>query len=114
MWDVVVVGAGPAGSMAALSALRTDPQARGLLLDRADFPRDKRCGDGVAPHVLDVVAALGVPNLLADRTPVDTLALSRGGLTTSRRMARPTYVVPRTVLDARLVEAAVGAGAELR
>jgi menaquinone-9 beta-reductase len=114
MWDVAVVGAGPAGSVAALSALRRDPSARVLLLDRADFPRDKACGDGVAPHVLDVLASLGVPDLLADRAPVRTLELSRGGLTTARPMARAAYVVPRTVLDARLVHAAVDAGAELR
>src|SRR4051794_26654483 len=53
IWDVVVVGAGPAGSSAALSALDERPDARVLLLDRSDFPRDKSCGDGVAPHVFD-------------------------------------------------------------
>ncbi len=51
-WDLVVVGAGPAGAAAALGALDADPALRVLLLDRADFPRDKSCGDGIAPHVL--------------------------------------------------------------
>ena len=60
VWDLVVVGAGPAGSAAALGALRARPGARVLLLDRADFPRDKSCGDGVAPHALDELARLGV------------------------------------------------------
>ena len=55
-WDVVVVGAGPAGSAAALGALAEDPSLRVLLLDRGDFPRDKSCGDGIAPHVLDALA----------------------------------------------------------
>ncbi|HEV8173352.1 MAG TPA: FAD-dependent oxidoreductase, partial [Actinoplanes sp.] len=41
-YDVAVVGAGPAGSAAALAACRAG--ARVLLLDRADFPRDKPCG----------------------------------------------------------------------
>ena len=59
-WDVVVVGAGPAGSSAALAALTEDPALRVLLLDRSDFPREKSCGDGIAPHVLDV---LGEPRL---------------------------------------------------
>ena len=54
-YDVVVVGAGPAGSAAALRALQLRPDSRVLLLDRADFPRDKTCGDGIAPHGLDVL-----------------------------------------------------------
>lgn len=113
-WDLVVVGAGPAGAATAIGALHAEPRLRVLLLDRADFPRDKACGDGVAPHVLDLLAEAGVTGLLADRTPVDRLRLVRGGVEAERTMARPAYVVPRAVLDARLVEAAVAAGAELR
>ena len=52
-WDLVVVGAGPAGATAALAALHADPSLRVLLLDRSDFPRDKSCGDGIAPHCFD-------------------------------------------------------------
>ena len=58
-WDLVVVGGGPAGSAAALAAKRRRPDARVLLLDRADFPRDKACGDGIAAHGRDELAALG-------------------------------------------------------
>ncbi|GAA2723373.1 NAD(P)/FAD-dependent oxidoreductase [Cellulomonas aerilata] len=114
MWDLVVVGAGPAGATAALAALSARPGARVLMLDRASFPRDKACGDGVAPHVLDVLATVGVTGLLDDRIPVSRLELSRGPWTASGTMRRPAWVVPRRVLDARLVEAAVSAGAELR
>lgn len=113
MWDVVVVGAGPAGATAALAARRERPDARVLLLDRADFPRDKACGDGVAAHVLDVLGGLGVSGLLEDRVPVRTLELAQGPWRARRQMRRPAWVVPRRVLDARLVEAAVGAGVEL-
>ncbi len=110
-----MVGAGPAGSAAALSALRERRGARVLLLDRADFPRDKSCGDGVAPHALDELARLGVPGLLADRVPIRRLRLrSPGGQEVSSTLRRPDVVVPRTVLDQRLVEAAVAAGAVLR
>lgn len=114
MWDLVIVGAGPAGSAAALAATRTRPDARVLLLDRADFPRDKTCGDGIAPHVMDVLGDLGVTGVVDDWAPVRILELSRGAQTVSRQMRRPAWVVPRTVLDARLVEAAVAAGAVLR
>ncbi|MCU1615430.1 MAG: bchP, partial [Frankiales bacterium] len=47
-WDVAVVGGGPAGAACAAASRRARPGARVLVLDRADFPRDKVCGDGVA------------------------------------------------------------------
>ncbi len=112
-WDVVVVGAGPAGATAALAALARDPGARVLLLDRDDFPRDKSCGDGIAPHALDVLAGLGVHDVVEGWEPVRELDLSRGATRVSGRMARPVWVVPRAVFDARLVERAVAAGATL-
>ncbi|CAM5608199.1 hypothetical protein SHIRM173S_02228 [Streptomyces hirsutus] len=78
-WDLAVVGAGPAGAATALGALRADPDLRVVLLDQADFPRDKACGDGVAPHVLDLLAKVDVTGLVDDRVPVDHLRLGRGG-----------------------------------
>jgi geranylgeranyl reductase family protein len=114
VWDVVIVGAGPAGSAAAMSALRTRPGARVLLLDRSDFPRDKACGDGIAPQALDELARLGAAQVLADRVPVHRLRISApDGTVAARRLPRPDYVVPRELFDARLVEAAVAAGAVL-
>ena len=113
MPDLVVVGAGPAGAATALGALHADPSLRVLLVDRATFPRDKSCGDGVAPHVLDLLAEIGVTGLLDDRTPVSRLRLVRGERGVDRVMHRPAYVVPRAVLDARLVAAAQRAGATL-
>jgi len=112
--DVAVVGAGPAGAAAALAVLAARPLARVVLLDRAEFPRDKSCGDGVAPQVLDVLARLGVRGLLDDWPTVDRLELGYpGGPWLAGRTARPNRVVPRRVLDARLVDAAVARGATL-
>jgi geranylgeranyl reductase family protein len=114
MWDLVVVGAGPAGASAALAALQARPDARVLLLDRADFPRDKACGDGVAPHAVDVLAGLGVDAVPSD-PPVRRLRLGFvTGLPVSREMQRPAYVVRRAEFDARLVAAARERGATLR
>ena len=87
--DLVVVGAGPAGAATALGALAADPSLSVLLLDRAEFPRDKSCGDGIAPHVLDLLADVGVTGLLDDRVPVTRLRLQRGDLGVDRAMARP-------------------------
>ncbi len=112
-WDLVVVGAGPAGAATAIGALRARPGLAVLLLDRADFPRDKTCGDGVAPHVVELLAAHGVHGIVDDRVPVARLRLERAGRTAARAMRRPAWVVPRAVLDARLVEAAQQAGARL-
>ncbi|WP_040337607.1 NAD(P)/FAD-dependent oxidoreductase [Candidatus Blastococcus massiliensis] len=116
-WDVVVVGAGPAGSAAALAARRAAPGTRVLLLDRADFPRDKVCGDGIAPEALDVLGRLGLDQatLTEGFAPAPRLRLrSPGGAAVERAMRRPAHVVPRQVLDARILAAALAAGAQLR
>lgn len=114
-WDLIVVGAGPAGASAALAALRQRADARVLLLDREDFPRDKSCGDAVAPHTSDLLKELGAGEVLADRVPVLDLSLATAeGVTVQRPMRRALHVVPRTVFDARLVEAAERAGAVRR
>ena len=113
-WDVVIVGAGPAGCSAALGALAAAPGLKVLLLDRADFPRDKSCGDGIAPLVFDALAEVGVVDAAEGWAPLHSLELTRGSATVSRQLARPVWVIPRQVFDARLVERAVAAGAVLR
>jgi menaquinone-9 beta-reductase len=112
--DVAVVGAGPAGSAAALRALQLRPDLRVLLLDAAAFPRDKTCGDGIAAHALELVEALGVPGVSGLGPPVPRLRLrSPGGRVVEHACARPNRVVPRVVFDAELVAAAVARGARL-
>jgi geranylgeranyl reductase family protein len=111
----VVVGAGPAGTAAALEARRLRPDATVALVDKAAFPRDKACGDGIGPHATDELAALGASGVLEGYPPIRGLRLrSPSGLEVAGTPARPNHVVPRAVLDARLVEAATAAGAELR
>jgi geranylgeranyl reductase family protein len=112
--DVLIVGAGPAGATAALAALRARPAACVRLLDAAVFPRDKACGDGVAPHALAELAMLGVTDVTRGFGPVEWLDLrTPGGVRILTKPPRPNYVIPRRVLDERLVAAAVAAGAEL-
>jgi menaquinone-9 beta-reductase len=112
--DVLIVGAGPAGATAALSALRANPEASVRLLDAAAFPRDKSCGDGIAPHALAELALLGVDGLTAGHEPVNWMELrTPGGVRLRVKPPRPNYVIPRRVFDARLVAAAVAAGAVL-
>jgi geranylgeranyl reductase family protein len=112
-FDVVVVGAGPAGSAAAISARLAG--ARVLLLDRADFPRDKACGDGIAAEAIDVVTRMGVDGITDGYPAIERLRLvGPGGPQVSRPLPRVAYTIPRRVFDARLVDAAVALGADLR
>lgn len=112
--DVVVCGAGPAGAAAALAARRADPTASVWLLDRAAFPRDKVCGDGIGPHAGDVLAELGAAHVLGDHEQFAAYRLcGPSGHEVAATAPRAGWVVPRYEFDARLVEAATGAGAEL-
>ncbi len=96
--------------------LRRAPSARVVVLDRAERGRDKVCGDGVAPHTLDVLSGLGVTDVVGDHPAVHRLALqlasgdSPPGVV-SGSMRRPAHVVPRAELDERLLRAAEEAGA---
>ena len=91
-WDLVVVGAGPAGAATALGALRADPSLRVLLLDRADFPRDKSCGDGIAPHVVDALRAVGAGDVVDGWTPLRAPRARPRRPRPSRRDAGPAGV----------------------
>lgn len=111
-YDVAIVGAGPAGAAAALAARRAG--ARVILLDRADFPRDKPCGDGIAAEAVDVLESLGVHGVTDGYRPVERLRLAGpGGDAVDRTLPRAAHTVPRRVFDARIVAAAVAAGADL-
>lgn len=115
VYDLVVVGGGPAGAAAALAGRRAGAGARVLLLDKADFPRDKPCGDAIAAHARDELAALDAAQILDDWPSVARLRLrSPDGRVAARRCRRVNWVMPRTVFDARLVAAAEAAGVERR
>ncbi|MBL7493436.1 geranylgeranyl reductase family protein [Frankia sp. AgB1.9] len=112
--DVLVVGGGPAGAAAALAVLRHRPDATVVIADLATFPRDKTCGDGIAPHGLDVLRELGVPHAAAGFRPVDRMRLrTPGGAEVATPSARATHVIPRMVFDARLLAAAQARGAQV-
>jgi geranylgeranyl reductase family protein len=59
-FDVIVVGAGPAGSTAAMYLGAALGKDRVLLLDKADFPRDKICGDAQGRKAANIMKELGV------------------------------------------------------
>ena len=109
--DVLVVGAGPAGSACALTLARSGLAV--VLADQHDFPRDKVCGDALIPDAHAALRRLGALDaVLALATPVDGVrcVAPRGG-----RVDVPgtIAVLPRKQLDQLLVERAQQAGAHL-
>jgi flavin-dependent dehydrogenase len=64
--DVLVVGAGPAGSAAAAWAARAGLDV--VLADAATFPRDKTCGDGLTPRAIGEMQKLGLEDWLRSHT----------------------------------------------
>jgi geranylgeranyl reductase family protein len=120
--ELAVVGAGPAGSAAAIAAARAG--ARVALIDRARFPRDKCCGDGLTTAALRQLERLGLdPGGLESFLPVDEVLVrsASGGLVTlplgddetPGRGGIAAAVCRRVELDGALVELARGAGAEV-
>lgn len=110
-FDVAVIGAGPAGSCAAIAARRAG--ARVLLVDRAEFPRAKACGCCLSPQAIAAIDALDVGFVLADALPLRTVRLSSRGR--EARFTRDAGVaIGRDVLDCRLAAAARDRGADVR
>ncbi|MBN1421762.1 MAG: geranylgeranyl reductase family protein [Planctomycetes bacterium] len=112
-FDVVVIGAGPAGAAAGTSLARGG--ARVLLIDRDFFPREKPCGGalsaaavrrlraiGIEPADIDIVESREVEVSFRGRRSVALDLLAGGGFTT------------RSVLDARIVDTFRAAGGEFR
>ncbi|MEX1364150.1 MAG: geranylgeranyl reductase family protein [Nannocystaceae bacterium] len=115
-YDVLVVGAGPAGCAAAIVAARAG--LRVGVLDRASFPRDKTCGDAVSNRAAGLIdtltgvrdALLNVPHALVKAGA----AVFPDGSRVGRRFdANPGFIVARLHLDDLLRRALESSGARL-
>ena len=110
-YDVIVVGAGPAGSSAAHAAARAGAQV--LVVDRATFPRYKTCGGGLIGHTLD---ALPYGFQVPARAEIHraTLTLDGGRWADRHSDRRLLRLVDRASFDQALLRAAQEAGAQSR
>lgn len=111
VWDVVVVGAGPAGASAAYAAAVAG--RRVLLLEKSELPRYKTCGGGIIGPSRDALPP-GFELPLQDRVHAVTFSLE-GRFARTRRSRRMLFgLINRPEFDAQLVQHAQKAGAELR
>ncbi len=110
-FDVVVVGAGPAGSTAAYRLARAG--ARVALLERATFPRDKPCGGGLTERALRELP-VDVSPIVEHEVDRLELGLRYGRRIERRSRGRLVAMTQRIRLDHHLAEQAAAAGADLR
>jgi geranylgeranyl reductase family protein len=114
--DVVVIGAGPAGSAAAAWAVRSGRDV--LVVDSAEFPRDKACGDGLTPRAVAELELLGLGGWLDGRIRHHGLRMSGFGADVEIGWPGPSFpptssAVPRTELDDRIRSVAADDGAKM-
>ena len=120
-WDVVVVGAGPAGATTALLLARAGASV--LLVDRARFPRDKACSEYLSPATTEILERLGggIVDAVEGSAHAELYGMkvvAPGGAAMCGRFRggpRPySFALPRTAFDTILVAAAARAGAVVR
>lgn len=111
VYDVIVAGAGPSGSTTALRLARLG--ARVLLLDRAEFPREKPCGGGVTARAFEQ-SPVDLSPVVEQRVHRVRFSFRLGRSFDYEYASTLVYMTQRRRLDAYLVEQAAAAGADFR
>ena len=115
-FDIAIIGGGPGGSAAAISAARAGLKV--VLCEKGPHGRDKVCGDGLTPRAIGALDELGIDHSVAHR--IDGLRMIAGKK--QRELAWPTTdrfpnhgaVWPRQRFDNHLLDVAIAAGADVR
>lgn len=120
LYDVAIIGAGPGGTTTASYLAKAG--ARVLLLDKAEFPRDKTCGDALSPNALKILQDLGLLDEIKRfgfRLNGVRLVAPDGNEMVAPIPPKPglpdhLYIAPRFQLDNSLLEHATALGAEFK
>ena len=115
MYDLIVIGGGPAGTSAAITCVRSG--ARVLLLERGRFPRHKVCGEFISGESLDLLADLLAPQdarLFLDAARIVRSRIFLDGRTLHTPVDPPAASISRLDLDAALWDSAEQCGTEGR
>lgn len=112
IFDLAIIGGGPAGTAAAITAARSN--LRVLLLEGGRFPRHKVCGEFVSPEGVTLLADLGLRRLLTAAPRIAAVRIFAGGLTAQFPLYSAAAAISRYDLDNMLWERALTAGTDCR
>lgn len=114
-FDLAIIGGGPAGCAAALTAAELGHQV--LVIEQGRFPRQKVCGEFVSAEALDLLAKLlapGFEHLIFDTPAVDRVRIFAQGAVVESKIEPPARSIARIDLDAALWRSCALKGIELR
>jgi geranylgeranyl reductase family protein len=120
-YDVLIIGAGPAGANAAISYKNLNPDLVVGLVDKSTFPRDKSCGDAIGPGVISALKRFNNEHILEGEPQVvsttlygpDNIGIQNYIPQVKNKEDSIVYVIPRIDLDNRILDLAKESGVEV-
>ncbi len=120
-YDVLIIGAGPAGANAAISYKNLNPNMTVGLVDKAIFPRDKSCGDAIGPGVISALKRFNNEHILDGEPQVvsttlygpDNIGIQNYIPEVKNKEDSIVYVIPRVDLDNRILNLAKESGVDV-